>query len=144
MLIVMVMLGILAAIASASLRNVITRAKESEAKMNVGVLLRGQQNHYMEYGKFANQLGDLGIGMASQTRHYAYDVQLASVINTDMDGNRITEASVVRARPLGELRGYMGKAWLDPHTSGGELTRMVVCEGGTGAVDFMADKTYCP
>ncbi|NEO34712.1 MAG: hypothetical protein F6K36_30870, partial [Symploca sp. SIO3C6] len=80
----------------------------------------------------------------SQTRHYDYDVQLASAINTDMDGNRITEASVARARPRGKLRGYMGKAWLDPHNSGGEITQMVVCEGGIGAVDFMADKTYCP
>lgn len=142
LLVVIVMIGILAAISSSTFLNAVARAQESEAKVNVGALLRAQQTHYTEQGKFAKTLNDLGLGIATPTKHYEYDTHRGGVNNLDQDGNSVTVLAIAVAKPRTAVRGYMGKAWLD--TFNGEATvKSVACEGGIRATYFMNNKTYC-
>ncbi|MEM9214929.1 MAG: type IV pilin-like G/H family protein [Cyanobacteria bacterium P01_F01_bin.150] len=141
LLVVIVMLGILAAISSSTFINVTARAKEAEAKTNVGAMLKAQQAYYSEQGNFANNLTDLGLGIATQTQHYRYRSHQGGTINSDQDGKRIDVLAISIAMPLTDLRGFMGKTWLD--VSSDPTVKNVACEGDIGATYFMDNKTYC-
>lgn len=142
LLVVIVILGLLAAIASSAFLNATARAKESEAKVNVGAMLKAQQMAYVEQGSFARNLRELGLGIATQTQHYEYKTHLGGETNFDRNGNLVTTLSIAIAIPHTDVRGYMGKVWLD--SGPGEATvNSVACEGDIRAVYFMNDQTYC-
>ena len=140
-LIVMVILGILGAIASPSFLSQTTRARESEAKVNVGAMLKAQQVHYLEYSSFATNLEDLSLGISSETKHYKYRTHLSSN-HEDANNNDIAELATAIALPQTNVRGYMGKAWLDAF-HGAATIKTVLCEGGLNESYFMDGKTYC-
>lgn len=142
LLVVIVIIGILAAISSSTFLNAVARAQESEAKVNVGALLRAQQTHYTEQGKFANTLNDLGLGISSLTKHYEYRTHRGGVNNLDQDGNSVNVLAIAIAMPRTDVRGYMGKTWLDPFDEVATV-KSVACEGGIRATYFMNNKTYC-
>ncbi|MGK7891708.1 MAG: type IV pilin protein, partial [Leptolyngbyaceae cyanobacterium] len=74
LMIVIVIIGILAAIASGSFLGAVTKAKGAEARTNLGAILRAQQQHYMERGEFARNLDELPLGITEVTTHYEYRV----------------------------------------------------------------------
>ena len=142
LLVVIVIIGILAAISSSTFLHTVARAKESEAKVNVGALLKAQQMHYTERREFANTLNDLGLGITTATRHYEYRTHRGGANNLDQNGNSVTVLAIAIAMPRTNVRGYMGKAWLDMFN--GEATvKSVACEGDIRATYFMNNKTYC-
>lgn len=76
LLVVIIIIGVLAAIALPSLLGQVNKAKQSEAKNNVGALNRAQQAYLLEYSNFATGLTQLGVGIKSQTVNYKYSLSL--------------------------------------------------------------------
>lgn len=74
LLVVIIIIGILAAIALPSLLGQVNKAKQSEAKNNIGTLNRAQQAYQLEYTAFASSIDELGVGIRSVTENYKYKV----------------------------------------------------------------------
>jgi type IV pilus assembly protein PilA len=74
LLVVVIIIGILAAIALPSLLGQVNKAKQAEAKQNVGTVNRSQQAYYLEYQNFAEDLGKLQVGIKSQTENFKYTI----------------------------------------------------------------------
>ncbi|MBW4576228.1 MAG: type IV pilin-like G/H family protein [Aphanothece sp. CMT-3BRIN-NPC111] len=79
LLIVIIILGILAAIGLPSLLNQTAKAKQAEAKQNVGVVNRAQTAYRTENTAFASSFDVLGIGIltgstSSTTTNYSYTI----------------------------------------------------------------------
>lgn len=80
LLVVIIIIGILAAIALPSFLNQANKAKQSEAKTYVGSMNRAQQAYYLEKDSFVtvgSNFGSLGLGVATETANYKYDVSPA-------------------------------------------------------------------
>lgn len=78
LLVVIIIIGILSAIALPAFLNQANKAKQSEAKTNVGSMNRGQQAYYAEVGEFVttdDDFGELGLGITTQTVNYKYLVE---------------------------------------------------------------------
>ncbi|HEY9710215.1 MAG TPA: type IV pilin-like G/H family protein, partial [Oculatellaceae cyanobacterium] len=74
LLVVIIIIGILAAIALPSLLAQVNKAKQAEAKQNVGALNRAQQAYYLENTAFASDVVTVGIGISTQTVNYFYTI----------------------------------------------------------------------
>ncbi|WP_342597088.1 type IV pilin-like G/H family protein [Cyanobacterium aponinum UTEX 3222] len=79
LIIVMVMLGILSAIAIPSFMNQIGKARESETKNYLGLIARGQQAYHWEKKTFANNLASLGVDEGGSKYHSIAIVNPATV-----------------------------------------------------------------
>lgn len=80
LLVVIIIIGILAAIALPSMLGQVNKAKQTEARQNIGAMNRAQQAFQLEYQEFTTGIGDLGIGIRTQSDNYTY------VINGNIDG----------------------------------------------------------
>ncbi|MGJ3247003.1 MAG: pentapeptide repeat-containing protein [Elainellaceae cyanobacterium] len=56
------------------------QAIESEARSYVGSMNRAQQAYYLERGEFSDTVDALGLGIASETEYYRYDIMQVSAI----------------------------------------------------------------
>lgn len=122
LLIVIVMTGILSAIALPTFLNQRTKAQETEGKTYIGSMNRAQQAHYAVYQKFTGSLADLGLGIRQRTRLYEYDV-------TKIDDKLVTN----KARSQNpDLRGYAGVVASSTTQMGVVLCRST--EKGTDAI----------
>lgn len=70
----LIFLGIIAAIALPSFLGQANKAKQAEAKLNVGAMLRAQQAYLLEKGKFSPSIEDLNIGIKPETQNYRYKI----------------------------------------------------------------------
>jgi hypothetical protein len=50
----------------------VNKARQVEARNNVGAMYRAQQAHYIEYDKFATNIQQLGTGIQPETDYYRY------------------------------------------------------------------------
>jgi type IV pilus assembly protein PilA len=118
-LVVIIIIGILAAIALPSFLNQANKARQSEAKTYTGSVNRAQQAYYLENREFAENLPDLGIGIAEETDNYTYTVVVAG-----------TEAEIQAAAFDGatDLYTYTGLTWVDTSTPEAATTRAKICE----------------
>jgi prepilin-type N-terminal cleavage/methylation domain-containing protein len=82
LLVVIIIIGILAAIALPSFLNQANRARQSEAATYVGSMNRAQQAFYLERSQFTNDLGQLGLGIPSDTDFYKYRIALTAASGT--------------------------------------------------------------
>ncbi|WP_017305566.1 type IV pilin-like G/H family protein [Spirulina subsalsa] len=82
LLVVIIIIGILAAIALPSLLGQANKAKQSEARQNVGSVNRAQQAFALGRTEFTSNLAELGIGIKSQTDNYIYVLKAS----TNRDG----------------------------------------------------------
>ncbi|MBP0020946.1 MAG: type IV pilin-like G/H family protein [Cyanobacteria bacterium SBLK] len=74
LLVVIIIIGILAAIALPSLLGQANKAKQSEARNNVGAISRAQQAYSLEASVFSTSMIDLGIGIQTQSVNYRYPI----------------------------------------------------------------------
>ena len=72
LLVVIIIVGILSAIALPTFLDQAGKARESEAKTNLGALNRGQQAYRLENGEFAGSISDLDVGIEGDI--YSYSV----------------------------------------------------------------------
>ncbi|MGK7925579.1 MAG: type IV pilin-like G/H family protein [Spirulina sp.] len=70
----LILMGILAAILLPSLLNQADKARQAEARNNVGAMARGQQAYLWEENTFAETLEELGIGIQANTQNYTYAI----------------------------------------------------------------------
>ncbi|MBD2293496.1 prepilin-type N-terminal cleavage/methylation domain-containing protein [Anabaena sphaerica FACHB-251] len=80
LLVVMIVIGILSAIALPSFVNCANKSKTSEVKTYVGSMNRGQQAYFLESedSKFSNSVNQLGIGIREETNYYRYSTKAST------------------------------------------------------------------
>lgn len=127
LLVVIIIIGILAAIALPSFLNQANKAKQSEAKTYAGSMNRGQQAFYLENNEFASQIGDLGLGIKTQTSNYQYLIQDVASSPLATVSNR---AKVLL--PTAPLKAYAGGVNVATIQQTSEATTLaVLCEAKT-------------
>lgn len=157
LLVVIIIIGILAAIALPSFLNQANKAKQSEAKTYVGSMNRGQQAYYLENSEFSTELGDLGLGIRTQTANYKYFID--SLQTTKPAGITNRSQAINKqgaANDQAPLRTYVGGVNVATIQATSEATTLaILCESekavvvggenGTGAVTYNVDKgPTCP
>ena len=70
LLVVIIIVGVLSAIALPTFLDQASKARESEAKTNLGALNRGQQAYRLENGEFASNISDLDVGIQNDIYSY--------------------------------------------------------------------------
>ena len=137
LLVVVIIIGILAAIALPSLLSQTTKAKQAEARQNVGAMNRAQQAYYLEKQSFANNMGDLGVGIKSQSENFAY-----TIVNA---GSQIVQNKAYAAPNKANLKAYTGVVYTTAAaTSTGSseaLTQAFLCESNATMSSALADQT---
>lgn len=123
LLVVIIIIGILSAIALPSFLNQANKAKESEAKTYVGSMNRGQQAYFTENSTFSSAIGDLGIGIQTDTTNYSY--------STTGGGTSALSEGEPKAAVSNVLRGFAGGVWLTGAAD--EKTTVAQLCDGTGA-----------
>jgi type IV pilus assembly protein PilA len=78
LLIVIVVIGILAAIALPTFLNMASRAKQSEAKINLNEINKKQQIYFLANNVYAGSLAELGSEVRASTRNYRYFISASS------------------------------------------------------------------
>ncbi|NEQ98711.1 MAG: prepilin-type N-terminal cleavage/methylation domain-containing protein [Cyanothece sp. SIO2G6] len=140
LLVVIIIIGILSAIALPSFLNQANKAKQSEARTYVGSMNRGQQAFYLERSTFTPSLDATGVGIASQTTNYTYQVDGGGA-NTSI----VTNEGVSRAAAI---RSYGGVVWLATIAATSEATtEAILCEAdapGTTDPTASAAAATCP
>ncbi|MEL6471122.1 MAG: type IV pilin-like G/H family protein [Cyanobacteria bacterium J06623_4] len=126
LMVVIVIVGMLSAIALPSFLNQANKAKQSEAKTYVGAMNRAQQAHFLERNKFAGRLSDLGVGINSVTQTYSYGMTLAT-------GAAVGDGVTNYARPQAieqSVKAYIGGVKLGSVPGVNAATTLaVLCEG---------------
>lgn len=126
LLVVIIIIGILSAIALPSFLNQTAKARQSEARTNVGAMNRAQQAYYLETQGFATDANQvptaLGIGVQN-SNNYSYS---ASSL-TDAVANKAKAGNA-------DLKGYAGGVF---KTGGNTLA--IMCEANSGGVALPAD-----
>lgn len=114
LLVVIIIIGILSAIALPSFLNQAAKARQSEARTNVGALNRAQQSFYLENQTFTNTISQLGVGI-SNSDNYSYTANLVGTITTGI-------ANKAQSRK-DDLKGYAGGVFKT-----GDTTNSILCE----------------
>jgi type IV pilus assembly protein PilA len=70
-----IILGIIAAIALPSFLTKANKAREAEAKSNVGAMVRAQQAYYLEKETFSKSIEELGVAIRPETENYRYQIE---------------------------------------------------------------------
>jgi uncharacterized protein YjbI with pentapeptide repeats len=98
-----------------------TTRGQQEAKVYTGSMMRAQQAYFLENGKFAVKLSDLGIGIESDTKDYAYRV---------FSHRDRTKMTMVAAVPkVGGLKTFIGLVSMGTVGATKELTTFAkVCQ----------------
>jgi len=123
LLVVVIIIGILAAIALPSLLGQVSKAKQSEAKNNVGSVNRAQQAYFLENQIFATTLSALQAGIKSQTDNFSYAIVGAAATA----GSYVQINAVAKKTALKSYYGTTYTAIGDAATSEA-LTLAVACE----------------
>jgi type IV pilus assembly protein PilA len=144
LLVVIIIIGILAAIALPSFLNQANKAKQAEAKTYIGSMNRAQQAFYLENDYFTafdtddgpgKGLGQLGLGIATQTVNYQYKIQDGAKKKGDPNEEKVTN----QAQPIGlksSLKSYIGGVNIGTLADTGEATSLaVLCEAKKAVVN---------
>jgi type II secretory pathway pseudopilin PulG len=127
-LVVIIIIGILAAIALPSFLNQANKARQSEAKTYVGSMNRAQQTYYLENRSFTDDLAELALGIPAATENYEYD----------FDGDAATQVKNLAIPTGDDLYGYVGTVWLG-NQGNAATTLSKVCEGELPGAAAMPD-----
>ena len=130
LLVVIIIIGILAAIALPNFLNQASKAKQSEGKQNIALVNKTQNSFRAENSSFATSFDVLAIGSitgaaAGSTTNFNYTI----TGTTD-------SADVIGAARDGGLKGYAGRATRFSNGSNQSVIGTVICEAnvpGTGA-----------
>lgn len=132
LLVVVIIIGILAAVALPSLLSQTNKAKQVEARNNVGAMNRAQQAVYTEKGYWATDMSGMGVGIKTQTTNYKYVIEGASNANSIAH-----KASTL----INNLKPYAGLVWTEVDAAASQATtRALLCEA-TNPSSVPADPT---
>lgn len=125
LLVVIIIIGILAAIALPSLLGQLNKAKQAEAKNNIGAANRAQQAYFLEWQQFTTSLTQLGVGIKTATTNYLYTIEDSSNGELKTINNKAYPKDNVNA--LKSYVGVVGTVLGDTDT-GEALTVAYACE----------------
>lgn len=103
LLVVVIIIGVLAALALPSLLGQVAKARQSEARNNIGALNRAQQAFFLEASSFATSVQAVGIGIRTQTDNYNYEIKPKGA-NSDL----VASWGLSRKPNLKSYYGYAG------------------------------------
>lgn len=136
LLVVIIIGGILSAIALPSFLSRAKAAKEAEARMYVGSANKAQQAYFMEWSQFTGTFDDLGLGIPTTSQHYVYD----TAIGIDA-GVSVANTTAQQIDPA--LSSVSGQVWTG--ASGNDLlTFAISCIGDAGAPPPTITNHQCP
>jgi type IV pilus assembly protein PilA len=139
LLVVVIIIGILAAVALPSLLSQANKAKQVEARNNIGAMNRAQQAYHLENNnQFATTVANLGIGIKNSA-NYTYTISGGGAASA------IQVASINAGTTGKSLKGYKGIAYTATGVSATEvLTLARLCEAaGPGAQAADPTATAC-
>lgn len=140
LLTVIIIIGILTAIALPSFLNQATKAKESEAKAYVNALNKGQQAYFLEKNQFAANTAQLGVGIQTQTTSYTY----YTFTVTNPVGTTNVYAISYASSP--NLKTYGGKVYIESTANPNDMVLYsFLCESQqVGYLNADINSTSCP
>ncbi len=95
-----------------------SKAKQSEAKQHIGSMNRAQQNYFLEKSNFTNNIGELGLGISTETTNYNYSTSATILSSINYGVSRQSD-----------LKSYVGGVFLGDAEETGELTTFaILCE----------------
>ncbi len=95
------------------------KARQTEAKMYVGMMNQAQRAAYAETNRFVSRIDKLQLGMKSETENYSYSIVLGN-------DNRFAQ-SIALAKIEG-IRNYTGIVVLAKTASGQSTTEHILCQ----------------
>jgi type IV pilus assembly protein PilA len=138
LLVVIVIIGILTAIALPSFLNQSAKAKQVEAKNNISAINKTQQLWRVENAAFTTDFGDLALGrlVGANDPAYAYTISLANGATV------VAKATTNQAT----LKGYASKVTFTDGAAGtgGVVSKewgSIICEALTPGTSVVADPT---
>ncbi|MCS6793794.1 MAG: prepilin-type N-terminal cleavage/methylation domain-containing protein [Oscillatoriaceae bacterium SKYG93] len=140
LLVVVIIIGILAAVALPSLLSQTNKAKQAEARQNVGAMNRAQQAYFLEKNQFTTSIAELGVGIKTQTANYKYTI--AGSTNTVI--SNIAEG--VGSKTLKTYVGGVGTLTSGSGSGTEVLTQAILCESNDpgAATALVANIDNCP
>lgn len=131
LLVVIIIIGILAAIALPNFLTQSAKAKQVESKQNVALINRSQTAYRAENTTFANTFdilatGILSGGAQSTTSEYTYNI----VANID-------SASITGATNNTALKSYSGGTFRYANTQGQSVVSSLICEANNPGIDVV-------
>ena len=122
LLVVIIIIGILAAIALPNFLNQASKAKQSEGKQNIALVNKTQNSFRAENSSFSNSFDQLAIGSITGTTN-GTTVNFSYDISGTTDGADVTAT----AKDTG-LKGYAGRAVRFSNTANQSVIGTVICE----------------
>ncbi|MCT7956751.1 type IV pilin-like G/H family protein [Laspinema palackyanum] len=122
LLVVVIIIGILAAVALPSLLSQANKAKQVEARNNVGAMNRAQQAFFLEKGRFG-AYSELGVGIQTETTNYKYE------FNPPAPTTANSGLAILASTLTNGLKPYTGLVWAEvDETTSQSTTRALLCE----------------
>lgn len=124
LLVVIIIIGILSAIALPSFLNQAAKARQSEARTNIGAMNRAQQSYYLENQGFIggnDAITKLGIGIKN-TDNFQY-----KAVATDPSTSVVNQGLSQKA----DLKSYGGGVF----KASDQTTSSILCEANTAGVN---------
>jgi type IV pilus assembly protein PilA len=136
LLVVIIIIGILAAIALPNFMNQTAKAKQSEAKQNVALVNKTQTNFRSEKNTFATSFNDLAVNAlkgaaGDSTSNYSYTLAGATDTMTILATSRDSA-----------LKSYNGGALRFANASSESVITSIICEAKTPGKDVNAEPTF--
>lgn len=113
LLVVVIIIGVLASIATPTFLAQANKARGAEARNNLGVINRTQVAYYTSESEFADSLEELDIGLPEKSNNYTYDVTASK-----------TAANATATPNNDQINGYASAVLL----TGNNRTATVLCE----------------
>jgi prepilin-type N-terminal cleavage/methylation domain-containing protein len=131
LLVVVIIMGMLAALVIPSMLNQAAKARQAEAKQVLGTINRGQQGYRIENAQFATEVSILGLGVDADSENYLYshdgtpanEGQFAAFDNNPAFGVRIKAV----AKDQLALLDYDAAALAKMDDAGGVTTSTILC-----------------
>jgi len=152
LLVVIIIIGILAAIALPSLLGQANKARQAEARNNIGAINRAQQGFFLEAQYFATSLPELAVGITPKTENFEYKLDPTGA--NAKPGVSVAIANPKAVNPNSTLKAYYGLVGTIPGdvNTGEVLTVGLLCEantpkiaaiGNVGAAGFNPNDPKC-
>ena len=127
LMVVIIVIGILGAIALPSFLNQAARARHGEAVTHLAAINRGQQAFYQENLRFADSMAELGLTYLETDSVYTYTFQAPQEVATVA-----TETVATPDKPA--LRGFVGAVYVDVDEYNQQVFSALLCQGAFGSI----------
>jgi type IV pilus assembly protein PilA len=138
LLVVVIIIGILSAIALPSFLNQATTAKQSEGRQNIAAMGRAQQNWRTSNSVFATTLDQLALGVIRGSG--STDTASSSVYEYSIGSSNTTLATAGAAPKDNQLRSYNGAIEVSTNSVNNTVWNSIYCESTSlgSAIDYPA------